>query len=115
MSTQIEEGNEEGVKDPDDNLTDSLIDDILFDDLNLEKNVADVDQIEVFCTYYLKHVDKAKFKDFRKSCEFQIFEMICFCAWESVSTSCQNTSYDRFAKIKKKQRQAAGSIIIASS
>ena len=43
MSTQIEEGNEEGVKDPDDNLTDSLIDYILFDDLNLEKNVADVD------------------------------------------------------------------------
>ena len=92
MSTQIEEGNEEGVKDPDDNLIDSLIDDILFDDLNLEKNVADVDQIEVFCTYYLKHVDKAKFKDFRKSCEFQIFEMICFCAWESVSTSGQSST-----------------------
>ena len=75
MSTQIEEGIEEGVKDPDDNLIDSLIDDVHFDDLVLEKNVADVDQIEVFCTYYLNHVDKAKFKDIRKSCEFQIFEM----------------------------------------
>ena len=94
MSTQIEEGNEEGVKDPDDNLIDSLIDDVHFDDLVLEKNVADVDQIEVFCTYYLKHVDKAKFKDIRKFCEFQIFEMICVCAWESVSTSGQSFKND---------------------
>ena len=94
MSTQIEEGIEEGVKDPDDNLIDSLIDDVHFDDLVLEKNVADVDQIEVFCTYYLKHVDKAKFKDIRKSCEFQIFEMICVCAWESVSTSGQSFKND---------------------
>jgi hypothetical protein len=33
MSTQIEEGNKEGVKDPDDNLIDFLIDDVHFDDL----------------------------------------------------------------------------------
>jgi hypothetical protein len=94
MSTQIEEGNEEGVKDPDDNLIDSLIDDVHFDDLVLEKNVADVDQIEVFCTYYLKHVDKAEFKDIRKYCEFQIFDMICVCAWESVSSSDQSFKND---------------------
>ncbi len=66
MSTQIEEGNEEGGKDPDDSLIDSLIDDVHFDDLVLEKNVADVDQIEVFCNYYSKHIEKAKFKDVRK-------------------------------------------------
>jgi hypothetical protein len=71
MSTQIEEGNEEGGKDPDDNLIDSLIDDVHFDDLVfLEKNVADVedveDQIEVFCNYYSKYIEKAKFKDVRK-------------------------------------------------
>ena len=65
-TTQIEEGNEEGGKDPDDNLIDSLIDDVHFDDLVLEKNVADVDQIEVFCNYYSKHIEKAKFKDVRK-------------------------------------------------
>jgi len=45
MSTQIEEENEEGGKDLDDNLIVSLIDDVHFDDLVLEKNVADVDQI----------------------------------------------------------------------
>ena len=33
MSTQIEEGNKEGVKDPDDNLIDFLIYDVHFDDL----------------------------------------------------------------------------------
>ena len=48
MSTQIEEGNEEGGKDPDDNLIDSIIDDVHFDDLVLEKDVADVDQIRVY-------------------------------------------------------------------
>ena len=42
MSTQIEEGNEEGGKDPDDNLIDSLIDDVHFDYLVLEKDVANV-------------------------------------------------------------------------
>ena len=47
MSTQIEEGNEEGVKDPDDNLIDFSIDDVHFDDLVLEKDVADVDQIKI--------------------------------------------------------------------
>jgi hypothetical protein len=52
MSTQIEKGNEEGVKDPDDNLVDFLIDDVHFDDLVLEKDVADVDQIELFLNYY---------------------------------------------------------------
>ena len=73
---------EEGVDGVDDALIDSLIDYIHFDDLALEKDVADVDQIEVFCTYYAKHADKAKFKDIRK---LQIFELICVCAWESVS------------------------------
>ena len=67
MSTQIEEGNEEGVKDPDDNLIDFLIDDVHFDDLVPEKDVADVDQIEILWNYYAKHVDKAKFKDFRRA------------------------------------------------
>jgi len=94
MSTQIEEGNEEGGKDPDDNLIDSIIDDVHFDDLVLEKDVADVDQIEVFCNYYSKHIEKAKFKDVRKFCEFQIFELVCVCAWESVSTSGQSFKND---------------------
>jgi hypothetical protein len=40
MSTQVEEGNEEGVVDLDDNLIDSLIDDVHFDDLVIEKDVA---------------------------------------------------------------------------
>ena len=64
-----------------------------FDDLVLEKDVVedDVDQIEVFCKYYAKHVgNKAKFTDIRRACEFQIFVLICVCAWEkSVSKSGQ--------------------------
>ena len=82
MSTQIEEGNEEGVKDPDDNLIDFLIDDVHFDDLVLEKDVADVDQIETFWNYYAKHVDKAKFKDFRRALLFRllnILTVVCLC------------------------------------
>ena len=53
----------------DDALIDSLIDAVHFDDLMLEKDVADVDQIEVFCTYYVKHAEKAKFKEIRKACK----------------------------------------------
>jgi hypothetical protein len=34
--------------------------------------------------------DKAKFKDIRKACELQILELICVCAWESVSKSGQS-------------------------
>ena len=37
---QVEEGNEEGVVDHDDNLIDSLIDDVHFADLVIEKDVA---------------------------------------------------------------------------
>ena len=76
MSTQIEEeGNEEGVEDVVDGLIDSLIDAAYFDDLVLEKDVADVDQIEVlfFCNYYAKHADEAKFKEIKKACELQMF------------------------------------------
>jgi len=76
MSTQIEEGNKEGVKDPDDNLIDFLIDDVHFDDLVLEKDVADVDQIELFWNYYAKHVDKAKFKDFRRALLFRLLNIL---------------------------------------
>ena len=95
MSSQLEEeGNEEGVVDPDDNLIDSLIDDVHFDDLVLEKNVEDVDQIEIFCKFYAKHVDKAKYKDIRKIRELQIFELICVCAWESVCKSGQSFKND---------------------
>ena len=53
---------EEGVEGVDDALIDSLIDAVYFDDLVLEKDVADIiDQIEEFCTYYAKHAAKAKF------------------------------------------------------
>ena len=34
--------------------------------LVLEKDVADIDQIEAFCTYYLNHAAKAKFKTLEK-------------------------------------------------
>jgi hypothetical protein len=44
-----------------------------FDDLVLEKDVADIDQIEAFCTYYVKHAGKAKFKNLRKACVKLIF------------------------------------------
>jgi hypothetical protein len=57
MSTQIEEGNEEGVKDTDDNWIDFLIDDVHFDDLVLEKDVCGCrlnDQIEIFWNYYAR-------------------------------------------------------------
>ena len=46
----------------------SLIDAVHFDDLVLEKDVADIDQIEAFCTYYVKHAGEAKFKYLRKAC-----------------------------------------------
>ena len=52
MSTQAEDVIEEGVEGVDDALIDSLIDAVHFDDLVLEKDVADIDQIEAFCTYY---------------------------------------------------------------
>ena len=88
MSTQIEEGNEEGAKDPDDNLIDFLIDDVHFDDLVLEKDVADVVQIEIFWNYYAKYdVDKAKFKDFRRALLFRllnILTVVCFVHGEQV-------------------------------
>ena len=87
MSTEVEEGIKERVDGVDNALIDSLIDAVHFDDLVLEKGVADVDQIEVFCAYYAKHADKVKFKDIRELCELQIFELICVCAWESVSKS----------------------------
>ena len=91
MSTQAEDVIEEGVEDPDDNLIDSLIDVVHFNDLVLEKDVVDIiDQIEAFCTYYVKHAAKAKFKTLRKACELQIFELCCVCAWESVSISFKN-------------------------
>ena len=94
MSAQIEKEIEEGVEGVGDALIDSLIDAVHFDDLVLEKDVADVDQIEVFCTYYAKHADKAKFKDIRKVCELQIFELICVCAWESFSKYGQSFKND---------------------
>jgi hypothetical protein len=62
--------------------------------LVLEKDVADVDQIEVFCNYYAKHKDNAKFKEIRIACELQIFKLICVCAWESVSKSGQSFKND---------------------
>ena len=87
MSTQAEDVIEEGVEGVDDALIDSLIDVVHFNDLVLDKDVADIDQIEAFCTYYVKHIGKAKFKNLRKAFELQIFELCCVCAWESVSTS----------------------------
>ena len=59
MSTQAEDVIEEGVEGVDDALIDSLIDVVHFNDLVLEKDVADIDQIEAFCTYYVKHAAKA--------------------------------------------------------
>ena len=94
MSTQAEDVIEEGVEGVDDALIDSLIDAVHFDDLVLKKDVADIDQIEAFCIYYLKHAAKAKLKNIRKACELQIFELCCVCAWESVSTSGQSFKND---------------------
>ena len=51
MSTQAEDVIEEGVEDA---LIDSLIDAVHFDDLVLEKNVADIDQIELFCNFIMR-------------------------------------------------------------
>ena len=94
MSTQIEEGNEEGGKDPDDNLIDSLIDDIHFDDLVLEKNVADVDQIEVFCNYYSKHMD------ILKRCRSPAIEHA-----KEITQQDMSDSLDRGKKDKKKRKK----------
>ena len=69
MSTQAEDVIEEGVEGVDDALIDSLIDAVHFDDLVLEKDVADTDQTEAFCTYYVKHAGKAKFQNLRKACD----------------------------------------------
>jgi hypothetical protein len=59
MSTQAEDVIEEGVEGVDNALINSLIDAVHFVDLVLEKDVADIDQIEAFCTYYVKHAGKA--------------------------------------------------------
>ena len=75
MSTQAEDVIEEGVEGVDDALIDSLIDAVHFNYLVLEKDVADIDQIEAFFTYYVKYAAKAKFKSLRKACELQIFEL----------------------------------------
>ncbi len=78
MSTEVEEGIEEGVDGVDDALIDSLIDAVHFDDLVLEKDVADVDQIEVFCAYYAKHADKAKFKDIENYVNYKYLNLFVF-------------------------------------
>ena len=52
-------------------------------------------KIEAFCIYYLKHAAKAKFKNIRKACELQFFELCCcVCAWESVYISGQSFKND---------------------
>ena len=64
---------------------------IHFEDLIFEIDVPQVDEIEDFCNYYVKHCEKAKYKDIKRSCEFQIFEVICVCAWNT-TFSCGGTS-----------------------
>jgi len=89
MSANIEEDLEEEVGDQADNeLVEALINEsVNFEDLVFEKDVEEGDQIQMFCNYYAKHLDKAKFKEIRKFFEFQFFELICVCAWQHVSTS----------------------------
>jgi len=90
MFDEVEEENEDGGDNnqADFDLVNSIINDsVNFEDLVFEKDVEEVDQIQLFCQYYAKHADLAKFKDIRKFCEFQIFELICACAWEHVSSS----------------------------
>jgi hypothetical protein len=92
MSAYLDEGLEEDeVADGDNQLINSLINDqaVNFEDLVFERDIPQVDQIELFCNYYTRHLEKAKFKDIRRFMEFQIFEMACVCAWESVSSSGQ--------------------------
>jgi hypothetical protein len=92
MSAYLDEGLEEDeVADGDNQLINSLINDqaVNFEDLVFERDIPQVDQIELFCNYYTRHLEKAKFKDIRRYIEFQIFEMACVCAWESVSSSGQ--------------------------
>jgi len=90
MSADLDEGlDEDGVADGDNQLINSLINDqaVNFEDLVFERDIPQVDQIELFCNYFTRHLEKAKFKDIRRFIEFQIFEMACVCAWESVSSS----------------------------
>jgi hypothetical protein len=60
MSTQVEEGIEEGVEGIDDVLIDSLIDVVHFVDLVSEKDVVYVDQIEVFCNFIIRSMQLIK-------------------------------------------------------
>jgi hypothetical protein len=88
MSADLDEGNVDGLEEGDNDLINSLIQDGgNFNDLVFERDVEEIDQIEAFCNYYTKHLEKAKFKELRKFCEFQMFELICVCAWEHVSTT----------------------------
>ena len=60
MSTQAEDGIEEGVEGVDDALIDSLIGVVHFNDLVLEKDVADIDQIvsSSSCMHYTQNSNK---------------------------------------------------------
>jgi hypothetical protein len=82
MSTQIEEeGNEEGVEDVVDGLIDSLIDAIYFDDLVLEKDVADdVDQIEVLFVIIMQSMQiiRQSLKKLKKPVKCKCFNLFVF-------------------------------------
>ena len=51
--------------------------------------MPEVDEIEEFGKFYSKHTDKPskKHDDIVKSLDYQIFEVMCVCTWESVSVS----------------------------
>jgi hypothetical protein len=66
-----------------------LNEEIPLDILRFERDVPEVDEIQEFFKFYSKHADKPskKHDDIVKTLDYQIFEVICVCAWESVSTS----------------------------
>ena len=75
--------------DPSAELLESVLnEDVPFENLRFEGDVPEVDEIEEFCKFYSKHVDKSgsKSEEIVKFIDNQIFEVICVIAWDSVST-----------------------------
>ena len=59
MSADLDEGlDEDGLADGDNQLINSLINDqaVNFEDLVFERDIPQVDQIELFCNYYTRHL-----------------------------------------------------------
>ena len=79
-------GNDDGefTNTVDKELIDSIINEpLLFDNLDIEEDVNDLDDIKNMCEHYAKHLDSDD--SIKNKFEYQFFEGICVVAYEHVA------------------------------